>query len=263
VYTDPLFRIYITVSGLLFGAVIGSFLNVVIWRLPRGESIAFPGSHCPKCDAPIAWYDNIPILAWLFLSGKCRDCQEPISARYPAIELISGVAFAASVFHFGLVQGLVWYVFTAALLVVTMVDLDHKIIPNEISLPGIPIGLALHAFVLARNWQDGLINGGLGILLGGGLLLSIALGYLALTKREGMGMGDPKLLGMIGAFVGWKGVVFTLLVSSLTGTVIGLLFMAIGGKDRRWEIPFGPFLSLGAVLWIWIGPATVKWYLGY
>lgn len=262
-YPDLYIKLYFTFAALLFGTMIGSFLNVVIWRVPREESIVFPGSHCPKCDTAISWYDNIPVLSWLLLGAKCRHCAETISVRYPLIELASGVLFAATVYRFGIGLGSLWYAFSAALLVVTMIDLDHKIIPNEISLPGIPLGILAHMFLLSPRWLDGLIFSGLGVLMGGGVLLAVALGYQALTKREGMGMGDPKLLGMIGAFVGWQGVVFTLLVSSVVGTVIGLLMIVIGGKDRRTEIPFGPFLSLGAVLWVWVGPAALRWYLGY
>ena len=255
--------LFMGLVGLLFGLTIGSFLNVVIWRLPRGESLAFPGSHCPKCETPIHWYDNIPVLSYLLLGGKCRACGAPIAIRYPLIEAASGVFLAASLFRYGLKVGLVWYLFFAALLVVTMIDLDHKIIPNVISLPGIPIGLVLNMFWLSRDWRNGLIDGGIGILLGGGLLLAVALGYYALFKREGMGMGDPKLLAMIGAFVGWTGVVFTLLVASVVGTIVGILAIGFGGKDRRFEFPFGPFLSLGAVLYVWVGPPLVRWYLGY
>lgn len=255
--------LFMAVVGLLFGLTIGSFLNVVIWRLPRGESLAFPGSHCPKCETPIHWYDNIPVLSYLLLGGKCRACGEPIAIRYPLIELANGVFLAASLYRYGLKVGLVWYLFFAALLVVTMIDLDHKIIPNVISLPGIPLGLLLNMFWLSRDWRNGLIDGGIGILLGGGLLLAVALGYYAIFKREGMGMGDPKLLAMIGAFVGWTGVVFTLLVASVVGTIVGILAIGFGGKDRRFEFPFGPFLSLGAVLYVWVGPPLVRWYLGY
>ncbi|MDP8224685.1 MAG: prepilin peptidase [Candidatus Lernaella stagnicola] len=262
-YADNFIQIYVTFAGFLFGAAIGSFLNVVIWRLPQGESIVFPGSHCPQCGNAISWYDNIPLLSWVFLGAKCRHCRGQISLRYPMVELVSAIFLAGYLNRFGIAAGVVWYLFTAALIVVTMIDLDHKIIPDEISLPGIPIGLLINMFVLSDNWKDGLIDGGLGALLGGGLLLAIALGYYALTKTEGMGLGDPKLLGMIGAFVGWKGVIFTILVSSLVGTLIGALFIALTGKSRKFQIPFGPFLALGAVTWVWLGPAAVRWYFGY
>jgi len=265
--------IFLAVVGFLFGSTIGSFLNVVIWRLPRGESLVLPGSHCPKCDTPIRWYDNIPLLSWLVLGAKCRHCREPISARYPAIELVNGLFFAAylvrfgvsgdALVPFGVLIGTVWYLFTAALIAVTMIDIDHTIIPDAISLPGIVLGLLANMFLFAPTWQSGLIDGGLGVLLGGGIPLTIILVYYLLTKRIGMGFGDPKLLAMIGAFCGWQAVLFTLFIASLSGTIVGVAYVAIAGKDRRFPIPFGPFLSLGAVLWLWIGPLVVRWYLGF
>lgn len=258
---DP--KVFFGIVGFIFGISIGSFLNVLIWRLPRGESIVWPGSHCPQCNNAISWYDNIPLLSYLWLGGRCRHCRERISLRYPLIELVSGLFLSLDIIVFGLGVGLVWYAFTAALLVVTFIDLDHKIIPDVISLPGIPLGLAAHMFVLAPTWTAGLLNGGLGVLFGGGSLLAVALGYYLITQREGMGLGDPKLLAMIGAFCGWKGVIFTLLVSSLSGSVIGFAYIFFTGKGRRFPIPFGPFLSLGAVVWIYFGEAAVRWYVGY
>jgi len=255
--------VFVGISGFVFGLVFGSFLNVLIYRLPREESIMFPASHCPSCKTPIRWYDNVPLLSWLALGGRCRQCREPIGVRYPLVELASALFLMAYLLHFGIAVGIVWYVFTAALLVVTVVDLEHTIIPDVISLPGIPLGLLANMFILSPNWLDGLIDGGIGVLAGGGVLLSVAVGYYLLTKREGMGMGDPKLLAMIGAFCGWKGVIFTMLVASMSGTIIGIAFILIAGKDRRFPIPFGPFLSLGAVAWIWFGSAVLRWYVGY
>ncbi len=260
-YCDPL--VFFAATGFLFGITIGSFLNVLIWRLPRNESIVFPGSHCPLCNKPIHWYDNIPLLSYLLLRGKCRSCGARISWRYPLIELVSGVFLAAYLLRFGFGVGLLYYAFTAALLVVTMIDIDHKIIPDVISLPGIPLCLAANMFLLSPNWQSGLVHGGIGVLLGGGTLLAVALGYYLLTRREGMGLGDPKLMAMIGALTGWQGVIFTMLVSSFVGTMVGVLYVALAGKDRRFPIPFGPFLSLGAVSYLWIGDTTIRWYLGY
>jgi leader peptidase (prepilin peptidase)/N-methyltransferase len=255
-------QVFIVIVGFLFGITIGSFLNVVVWRLPRGESIVYPGSHCPTCGAPIRFYDNIPLLSYLLLNGKCRRCRGRISGRYFLVEMVSGVLLAGSLLRFGLRAGLVWYVLMAALLVVSLIDLQFKIIPNAISLPGIPIGLLLNVFVLSEGWREGLLDGGLGILLGGGALLAVAGGYYLVARREGMGMGDPKLLAMIGAFIGWKGVVFTMVCGSFVGTLAGLAMILLLGKDRRVEIPFGPFLALGAVLWIWFSPLILRWYLG-
>jgi leader peptidase (prepilin peptidase)/N-methyltransferase len=253
---------FFAIVGVLFGAAIGSFLNVVIWRLPRGESLVSPGSHCPRCNAPIRFYDNIPLLSYLILRGRCRRCGARISPRYFIVELISALFLAGYLTQFGLGPGLAYYLLTAALLVVTAIDLDFKIIPNEISLPGIPIGLAINALVLSHDWRRGLVEGGLGIALGAGALLLVAGGYYLIARREGMGMGDPKLLAMIGAFVGWQGVVFTMLAASCIGTLVGVGLIVFAGKDRRYQVPFGPFLSLGAVLWIWFGPTAWRWYVG-
>jgi leader peptidase (prepilin peptidase)/N-methyltransferase len=261
VYWDEV-RIFFGVAGFLFGITFGSFLNVLVWRLPRGESIVFPGSHCPRCNAPIHWYDNIPLLSYALLLGRCRACGERISPRYPLVELVSGLFLGAYILRFRWDVGLVYYAFTAALLVVTLIDLEHKIIPDVISLPGIPLMLLANMFVVAPYWPIGLIDGGIGILLGGGALLAVALGYYLLTHREGMGLGDPKLMAMIGALCGWKGVVFTMLVSSFTGTIVGVIYVVAAGKDRRFPIPFGPFLSLGAVAYLWVGQAAIRWYLG-
>ena len=254
---------FILVVGFLFGLTVGSFLNVVIWRLPREESIVFPGSHCPRCNAPIHWYDNLPLLSWIILGGRCRACHGEISLRYPLVEAMNGVFLALYLHHFPMAQAIAWYIFTAALIAVFFIDLDHKIIPNAISLPGLPLGLLANMYIFSSRWSEGLVSGALGILLGGGTLLLVAGGYYLITKREGMGMGDPKLLAMIGAFCGWQGVIFTMLISSMVGTVVGVAWIVLTGKDRRFEIPFGPFLALGAVSWVWFGPAAVRWYLGY
>lgn len=275
---------FIIVVGFVFGITIGSFLNVVIWRWPRRESIIFPGSHCPSCNAAIRWYDNVPLLSWVLLGGKCRSCRGRISMRYPLVELLSGVLLAAYLYKYGiyheepvilgrfeslgkwtvigLIPGLMWYFFTAALLVITFIDLDHKLIPDVITLPGIPIGLAINALLLSRSWHEGLVQGGLGVLIGGGVLLLIAVVHHWLTKVEGMGGGDPKLMAMIGAFLGPAGVLFTMLASSFVGAFVGILVIYLGGKDRRMEIPFGPFIAMGAFLWLWVGPLALAWYWG-
>jgi leader peptidase (prepilin peptidase)/N-methyltransferase len=196
------------------------------------------------------------------LRGRCRRCGEPISGRYFLVEMVSGLFLAGCLLRFGLAAGLVWYALHAALLAVTMIDWDLKIIPDAISLPGIPIGLALNTLVLSRKWLQGLVDGGLGILLGGGALLFVAGAYYLLTKKEGMGLGDPKLLAMIGAFVGWKGVVFTMVCGSFVGTIVGAALIVVYKKERHYQIPFGPFLALGATLWIWFNPLILRWYLG-
>jgi leader peptidase (prepilin peptidase) / N-methyltransferase len=245
----------------LFGAIIGSFANVCILRVPAEESIVFPGSRCPECKQPVAWYDNIPLLSWLVLRGRCRSCQEPISFRYFVVELVTALAAVALYLRFGLgVEWLVLFTFVAALIVITFIDLDHRIIPDVISLPGIVVGFLLS---LRGAPGPGPLASAIGILAGGGLLLAVAWGYHALTGREGMGGGDIKLLGMVGAFLGWRSVPFTMLFSSLTGSVVGVTLMWWTGSDTKYAIPFGPFLALGAIAYIFWGDQVIGWYLGF
>ena len=244
--------------AVLFGSVIGSFLNVCIHRIPIGESIVFPPSRCPHCQKPIRPIDNIPIVSYLLLRGRCHNCAAPISARYPVVEAITGVAAAAAVWRFDVtVDALVAFVFVAALIVITFIDFDHQIIPDVISLPGIAIGLGL-SLILDR---PGVINALVGAALGYGVLYAVATGYYWLRHEEGMGGGDLKLLAMVGAFLGWKAVPLTLLLGSLTGSVVGVSLMAVRGRDSRAPIPFGPFLAAGAVCALFFGDALIDWYL--
>ena len=239
--------------------MVGSFANVCILRLPARESIVTPRSRCPRCKTPIAWYDNIPIVSWFVLRGRCRKCEQPISFRYVVVELVTALAAVAVYLRVGF--GFEWFVlfaFVAALVIITVIDLDHRIIPDVISLPGIVIG-----FLLSFRGNPGAVSSGIGILVGGGILFAIAWGYEAATSREGMGGGDIKLLGMIGAFLGWPSVPFTLLVSSLTGSVVGVSLMWWTGSDTKYAIPFGPFLALGAVAYLFFGDEIVGWYLGF
>ncbi len=241
-----------------FGAVVGSFLNVVIYRLPRGESIVFPGSHCPHCGVPILARDNLPVLGYLLLRGRCRACGAGISARYPCVEALTALLAAGVWWRFGLsVQLPVLFVFLAGLVAVTFIDLDHRIIPDSLSLGGVVVGFAC-SFLTPLGWLGSLA----GAALGGGVLLAVALGYLALTRREGMGFGDVKLLAAIGAFLGWQAVLFTVFVSSVVGSVVGLSLVALRGSGMRLEVPFGPFLALGAALYVFVGPELVAWYFG-
>lgn len=246
-----------TVS-FIFGALIGSFLNVCILRIPAGKSIAFPPSHCPKCEAAIKWYDNLPILSWFILRGKCRSCKEQFSFRYPMVEFLTAMFSLAAMMKFGPSPAyLIYFTFIASLIVITFIDLDHQIIPDVISLPGIPLGLLASFALPAITYKESLI----GIAAGGGLLLTVAMGYEFIARKEGMGGGDIKLLAMIGAFLGWKGVLFTIFSGSLIGTVIGISLMAAQGKDSKYAIPFGPFLSMGALLYLFFGEPIVYWYL--
>lgn len=237
----------------------GSFFNVVIYRLPAGESIAWPGSHCPRCNHPLAFYDNIPLLSFLILRGKCRYCRAPISLRYPLVEGLTGFL---AVFLFRLhglhLQLLIELFFVSLLILITFIDLDTYTIPNVLSLSGIVTGIALSFLSVRLTWLDAL----LGVLLGGGFLYLIAIVYQYVRHQEGMGMGDIKLLGMIGAFLGWPGVIFTVLAASLVGTLVGVVVMWRNRKGLNTMLPFGPFLSLGAVGYIFWGEAFFHWYMG-
>jgi len=248
----------VSLVAFFFGSMVGSFLNVCIHRIPGGESIAFPASHCPRCKAPIKPYDNVPILSYLLLRGRCRNCSSEISRRYPLVELLGGLAAFGALHAFGpSPEALLMFAFLAALIVITFIDLDHQIIPNVISLPGILVGFAAALVLGTPSWRDSAI----GILLGGGILWAIAEGYYRLTGREGMGGGDVKLLAMIGAFLGWRSIPVTLMFASLTGTVIGIALMFFRGGDRRTAIPFGPFLAAGAVVALFAGDPLIDWYL--
>ena len=250
------------------GACIGSFLNVCIHRLPAEESIVRPGSRCPQCATPIAWYDNVPVLSWLWLRARCRRCGGAIGVRYPLVELGTGLLAVAALFAFGpSAQAAVAFAFAAALLLVSVIDLDHRFIPDEVSLPGVLVGLAL-AFVVGHPTPR---DAALGAALGGGILWLVAWTYERVTGVEGMGLGDVKLLAMIGAFLGWQAIPSILVIASVTGSVAGLAVMlSAGGRERRarvvrrlgrrallpfmrrtarrTEIPFGPFLAFGALL---------------
>lgn len=244
--------------AFIFGAVIGSFLNVCIFRLPAETSIVKPSSRCPYCRHPIRYYDNIPIISYILLGGKCRDCGGKISWRYPLVELITGVLSLLLFIKFGLtLKFLAFFIFTAVLIVITFIDLDHQIIPDVLSLPGIPVFFLAAVFIVKLPWMEAL----LGLLIGGGVLLTIALVYELISKREGMGGGDIKLLAMIGGFLGWKSLIFLLLFSSFSGAIIGVAAMIIKKQDTKYAVPFGPFLSAAAVAYIFAGDAFMKFLL--
>jgi leader peptidase (prepilin peptidase)/N-methyltransferase len=245
--------------AFVFGMVVGSFLNVCICRMPKDESIVSPPSHCPHCSYQIRWYDNIPLVSYLLLRGKCRGCGAHISIRYPLVELLNGVLTLLLFLHFGPTLAFAaLFLFCSALVVITFIDIEHQIIPDEISLPGIVVGFVLSFFMKGHTWLNSL----LGILLGGGTLLLIAYSYQRLTGKEGMGGGDIKLLAMMGAFLGWKAVLFIIFASSLIGSLIGVSIMLFQKKDSKLAIPFGPYLAFGAVLYIFYGRPLIRWYLG-
>jgi leader peptidase (prepilin peptidase) / N-methyltransferase len=250
--------------SFVLGAAIGSFLNVCIHRLPAGESIVAPGSRCNQCRTPIRWYDNIPLVSYPVLGGRCRDCGAPISSRYWIVELLTGLISLTLFLRFGPTAAYAGYLyFAGALLAITYIDLDHQIIPDVITLPGIVIGLLLAAVTANGDVLSSLERSALGALLGGGILWTVAWSYHAATGREGMGGGDVKLLAMIGAFLGWQAVLLTLLLASFIGSAIGIATMVARGADTKLAIPFGPFLSLGALVALFCGQTIVSWYISY
>ncbi len=243
----------------LFGSCIGSFLNVCIYRIPENISIVFPGSSCPSCKTAIPFYLNIPILSYLFLKGKCKFCNNKISARYPLVEALTGIFALLLFLKFGLIPALLyWFIFISVLITISFIDFDHQIIPDIISLPGIVIFASSFYFFPEMTIKDTI----LGILIGGGSLYAVAFLYSLLKKQEGMGGGDIKLLAMIGAATGMKGVIFTIFTGSLLGTIFGILLMVHTKiKDTKLKIPFGPFLSAGAILYIFYGEQLIQWYM--
>jgi leader peptidase (prepilin peptidase) / N-methyltransferase len=251
----------------VFGAVIGSFLNVCIVRIPHGTSVIQPSSHCPTCKNAIRFYDNVQLISYFFLLGRCRSCGARISPRYVVVELLMALLAVALYREFGL--GLAFiaaFVFVASLIVISFIDLEVRIVPDVISLPGIVVGL-LFSVIGRYLIQDpselipSPLSALIGILLGGGFLLALAWAYEAFTGVEGMGGGDIKLLAMIGAFLGWPSIPVTLFLSSLGGSVIGLTAMMIKGVGRKYALPFAPFLCLGALLYVFFGRQLIDFYL--
>jgi leader peptidase (prepilin peptidase)/N-methyltransferase len=241
-------------SAFILGTMIGSFANVCIYRLPRGRSLLFPGSHCSFCQQPIQPWHNIPLLSYVWLGGRCAYCQSTISWRYPLVEFACGLLYVLMYHAFGLsVQGAIAVFLATALLIVTFIDLDHKIIPDAITLPGIVAGV-LASWLLT---PVGLGNALFGMVLGGGLCLLIAI-----LSRGGMGGGDIKLVAMIGAFLGWRGVSVTMFLGACAGALVGIGLMLLKKKGRRDPLPFGPFLALGALLALLWEPELIQWYLG-
>jgi len=245
------------VGVFIFGALIGSFLNVCIHRLPLEQSIVFPASHCPQCDTALRWYHNIPVVSFLLLKGRCRFCAARISRRYPAVEMLNALFYTA-VFHISAysLTSLVLFGFISALIVITFIDIDYRIVPDIISLPGIPLGFGASFILPWVSWQDSL----LGIILGGGSLFAVAYIYAFFTGKEGMGGGDIKLLAMIGAFLGFKAVLPVIFLSSLMGTAVGVPLMLLKKADGGLAIPFGPFLAAASIIYLFAGQHLVRWY---
>lgn len=252
------FKLIAPVFLFLQGACLGSFANVIIYRLPEGKSIVSPGSHCGACGKPVRWYFNIPILAWFLLRGRCAECGAKFSPRYALVELLTASLFLAAWYAVGpswfLVEVLI---FIFSLVVVSFIDIDHFILPDVFTLSGIVIGLLGALLNPERSFVDALI----GVCLGGGFLWAIAYFYFLFRKEEGMGGGDIKLLAWIGAILGWKAIAFVIISSSVIGSVFGIWAAIRSKKGMKTVIPYGPYLALGSVLWIFGGESLGLWYL--
>lgn len=270
----------ITAAIFAFGLVVGSFLNVCIARLPRGGSIVTPPSHCPRCQSGIKFYDNIPVISFLLLRGKCRNCGGPISWRYPVVELTNALLYLwiANEFWLG-GEAFLMMALCSSLIVITVIDFDHQIIPDVITLPGMLLGLTLAPFFMsslgdplpfpldhylphAGPYLTGFLNSLIGLILGGGPLLAIGWIWEKLRHVEAMGGGDVKLMGMVGSFLGWKSALLTIMLGALAGSVIGLLLIVLKRHKIEKVIPFGPFLAAGAAASAFYGSDIISWYLG-
>ncbi len=243
----------------LIGASIGSFLNVCIYRLPRRESLVWPASHCTSCGRTLSWYENVPILGWMALRGRCRTCGERISIVYPIVEVVTAAVFVAGYLIYGWTPLLaVRLLFACAMIVLFVIDLQHQILPNVITIPGIAIGFLFSLF-LPPGWLSSL----LGIVLGGGVLFAVMEAYARARGFEGLGMGDVKMLAMIGAFLGWQLMLLTLILGSFMGSLIGVALMASKRGGMKTALPFGTFLAIGAVVSAVAGDAILEWYLRF
>lgn len=246
-------------TAALFGLVIGSFLNVCIYRLPRDQSIVWPASRCTSCGREISWFENIPVLSYAILRGRCRTCGDRISLMYPLVEVVTAGVFVAVAAAFGLSWLLpIRLLFGCAMIVLLVIDLQHQILPNEITLPGIVVGLAA-SLIAEPGWRDALI----GALAGGGLLSLVAWGYERIRHQEGLGFGDVKMLAMIGAFLGWKLMLLTLVGASLLGSLTAGVLMLAGRADWQSKLPLGTFLAIAAVPVSLVGNTVVNWYAAF
>lgn len=240
------------------GLCVGSFLNVCIHRLPRGGSLLRPPSRCPGCEYELRWYDNIPVISYALLRGRCRQCRARISLRYPIVELLTAAVFVLHYAVFGWTALMVVrLLFACALIVLFAIDLEHQILPNVITLPGLAAGL-----VFSLVFPPGVLDAVLGALIGGGVLWLIGEAYYRFAGQEGMGGGDVKMLAMVGAFLGWKLVLVTLILSSIAGSLFGLLVILSKRGSLKQALPYGTFLALGALLASLVGERIVDWYVG-
>jgi leader peptidase (prepilin peptidase) / N-methyltransferase len=260
-------RLYLDFIVFLFGAVVGSFLNVCVHRMPREQSIVKPPSSCPQCGQRIRWYDNIPVVSYLALRGRCRHCGEKFTARYFLVELLTAVLFLMTWRKFDGWLPPIYWLLLAGLIAATFIDFEHYIIPNEITYGGMAVGLLLSGayppLMHTPSIPRALLQSLLGIIVGGVTLLLVAMLGEKIFKKEAMGMGDVKFLAAIGAFLGWQATLFTIFVSSLIGGVVGLALIL--GTERGWQsrIPYGPYIAFGALVWIFWGTDSMNWYLRF
>lgn len=259
-WPEPLLSSFVLASGL----ILGSFLNVCIHRLPRGESLVRPGSRCPACGTPIRWYQNVPVLSWLALRGRCATCSAPFSWRYPAVEILCGLLILVLWRFFGASAAfLITAPFAMGLLVLFFTDLEHQLLPDMVTLPGFVLGMAVawfNPFLGEGDWSR-VWRSGAGAALGAGALWGIGALYSRLRGVEAMGMGDVKMMAMVGAFAGPQGVLFTLFAGSLTGAVVGVLLIPLRGRTLRDTLPFGCFLAPSALAALLFGRPVIQAYL--
>lgn len=242
------------VGSFLLGLVIGSFLNVVIYRVPLRRSLSHPGSHCPHCGHPIRWYDNIPVVSWVILRGRCRDCADPIGPRYPLVEALTGVLFALAAMIAGWdLRVLLLWGFFAVLVAVTFIDIDHMLILNRVVLPAAALGLAASVALTPSRWWEYLVAGS-----GAALFLFV----VALLWPGGMGLGDVKLALMLGFVLGVE-VIVAMFAAFLVGGLVGIGLLVVGKRSRKDRIPFGPFLALGGIIGSLVGEQVLTWYMGF
>ena len=240
------------------GLACGSFANVLIHRLPLRESVAFPGSHCPACGAPIPWYFNIPVLSWLALRGRCAACKSRISPRYPLVELAMGILFLGSAWAWGAsVHTASAWTFCLLCVPLGLIDLEHQILPDRLTYPAIALGIAFALGGSGTSWKNSLAGAAAGALIPAAVIGA----YWVIRREEGMGWGDVKLLSAIGAFLGWQGMLLTLLVGSLLGTAVGGAYLLLSGKGKKTPLPFGTFLCAAALVALFAGEAAWRWYM--
>ncbi|MDP6582173.1 MAG: A24 family peptidase [Vicinamibacterales bacterium] len=241
------------------GLAIGSFLNVCIYRLPRGESVVSPSSRCPSCGRGLRWFENVPVVGYVLLGGRCRTCRAAVSPMYPVVEGATAVVFLLQYGQLGWQPLLgVRLLFAAAMIVLFVIDLQHRILPNVITLPGVVVGVAA-SFFFDPGWRASLI----GVAAGGGVLWAVAEAYFRLRGEEGMGMGDVKMLAMIGAFLGWQPMLVTLMIASLSGSLVGVGMMLAQRGGMKYALPLGSFLAAGALIATHVGQPLVEWYVGF